>query len=165
MNFLEKITDFFEPSRKKVQFSGLSHSSTAYLMSRSFPLVKRPFLVITPTSSEAESLFSDLKFFMGESSLLLFFPNLDVLPYFQLSPHPDLLAERLRTLYQTLSARVPLMVVTSYSAVSRKLPPKSIFNEYADYLVAKEEVDRENLLQKLVEAGYLAVPLVEDRGT
>jgi transcription-repair coupling factor (superfamily II helicase) len=165
MSFIEEITSTLRESAKKINISGLVPASTAYLLSRLFSRVKRPFLVVAPTTSEAELLFEDLRFFMGDSGSLLFFPNLDVLPYFQLTPHPDVLTQRLGTLFEILQSRRPLLVITSQGAMMRRLPPRSIFNTYTDYVVAKEEIDREGLLLKLVEAGYLSVPLVEDPGS
>jgi transcription-repair coupling factor (superfamily II helicase) len=165
MNFLENIISTLQGSQKKISCTGLIPASTAYLISRLFPKLNRPWVVVTPTTEEAESLANDLHFFMGDSESLRFFPNLDVLPYFQLSPHPDRLAERLGVLFEILSAHSPMLVVTSYPAMIRRIPPRSIFNSYADYVVAKEEIDREKLLLKLTEAGYLSVPLVEDSGS
>src|SRR5262245_6702312 len=165
MSFMEEIISILRDSSKKINISGFVPSSAAYLLSRIFPQLKRPFLVVAPTTPEAESLFEDLQFFIGSQGPLLFFPNLDVLPYFQLTPHPDVLTQRLGTLFEIRQSRQPPLVVTSRGAAMRRLPPRSIFNTYTDYVVAKEEIDREGLLLKLVEAGYLSVPLVEDPGS
>ncbi len=165
MSFIDKILSSLQTPKNWVPATGLTAASSAYFIARLFPQLHQTIIAIAPTSKEAELLKSNLQFFLGDIPQLLFFPNLDVLPYFQLSPHPDVLTERLGTLYQMSATREPLLVVTSYSAILRRLPPRSIFNSYTDYIVAKEEVDWESLLHKLVEAGYVSVPLVEDSGS
>ncbi|MFO1518163.1 MAG: CarD family transcriptional regulator [bacterium] len=165
MDWIDEISAQWQGSPKWIAGVGLTPASSAYLLARLFPRLQRSVAVIAPTTKDAEKLAEDLRFFRGASEDLFFFPNLDVLPYFQLSPHPDVLAERLGTLYELAFARSPRLIVTSHSALLRRLPPRSIFNQYADYVVSKEEIDRESLLRKLVEAGYLSVPLVEDAGT
>jgi len=152
-------------TRQRSPVTGLTPSSTAYAVARLFRRLSRPVVVISPEAKGAERFATDLKFFMGESAPVRLFPNLDVLPYFQLSPHPDVLTERLGALFDLLQGKEPWVLVTSHAAALRRLPPRSIFNTYADYVVAKEEIDREDLLRRLVEAGYLSVPLVEDSGT
>ncbi len=145
--------------------TGLTPSSAAYLLARFFQKTQKTLALIAPTTTEAELLREDLNFFLGKQAPVLYFPNLDVLPYFQLSPHPDLLTERLGCLFEMSSSRKPAVIISSHSATLRRLPPKTIFQTYTDYLVSKEEIDREQFLSKLVEAGYLSVPLVEDAGT
>ncbi|MBF0493315.1 MAG: transcription-repair coupling factor [Deltaproteobacteria bacterium] len=152
------------PSLNK-KITGLTASARAYVLGQLFLRLQKTFLVACPSTKEAEVLVSDLTFFLGSDADVLFFPSLDVLPYFQLNPHPDILTQRLSVLYDMTSARRPLLIVTSFSALQHRLPPKSIFQDYADYVVAKEEIDREAFLLKLSEAGYLNVPLVEDAGT
>ncbi|MBL7684861.1 MAG: hypothetical protein JNK65_02370, partial [Deltaproteobacteria bacterium] len=128
------------PQKNKC-WKGLTPSSTAYEVARFFIQQQKPLLIVLPTSQSAEVFIEDLKFFLGNKTPLHFFPNLDVLPYFQLSPHPEILTTRLSTLYEMSTARKPFIVISSYTALARRLPPKSIFNTYADYVVSKEEID------------------------
>src|SRR5512143_3392149 len=57
------------------------------------------------------------------------------------------------------------LVVTTIAAVSQRLLPRRTLGEVSQYLVACEEVERDNLLKILLNLGYSSVPLVEDRGT
>lgn len=165
MKSLDQIMAKIQGKTSPLSLSGLIPAAGAYSVSEIFKKTQRSVLVLCANMKEAESFLSDLQFFVRDHSSLHLFPNLDVLPYFQLSPHPDVLTQRLALLFDLLQSRVPKIVVTSIAAALRRLPPKSIFNHYADYVQVKEEVDRQALLIKLVEAGYLSVPMVEEAGS
>ncbi len=164
MNPFHQILEKIQGKSSSLSLSGLIPAASAYCISQIFPLLHRSILVISPNMKEAESFASDLKFFSRDDGLVLF-PNLDVLPYFQLSPHPDILTQRLALLFELLQSHGPKIIVSSLAGALRRLPPKSIFNDYADFLMVKEEVDRQALLLKLLEAGYLPVSMVEEPGT
>lgn len=154
------------PSKSVVlRLSGLLPAASAYLLSQIYRREQQGILVLCSNMKEAESFASDLRFFSQDPESVVCFPNLDVLPYYQLSPHPDLLTQRLALLFDLLQSKKQKIVVSSLAAALRRLPPKSIFNDYADFLMAKEEVDRQALLHKLIEAGYLSVPMVEEAGS
>ena len=58
---------------------------------------RRPILVVSPSGRDAEDLYGDLAFFMGEKdspspfrNRLHLFPSWEILPFEELSPHPFL---------------------------------------------------------------------------
>lgn len=165
MNVFSPILEKIRLKSSIIKLSGLTFASNAYVLSQIFKEEQQNILVLCPSSKEAESLISDLRFFSQDPESVVLFPNLDVLPYYQLSPHPDLLTQRLAVLFDLIQSKKNKIIVSPLAAALRRLPPKSIFNDYADFLMAKEEVDRQGLLHKLVEAGYLSVPMVEEPGS
>ncbi len=165
MNVFDPILDKIRLKSPLVSLSGLTFASNAYVLSQIFKEQQQNILVLCPSAKEAESLITDLRFFSQDPESVVLFPNLDVLPYYQLSPHPDLLTQRLAVLFDLIQSKKNKIIVSPLTAALRRLPPKSIFNDYADFLMAKEEVDRQGLLHKLVEAGYLSVPMVEEPGS
>src|SRR5262245_18586884 len=124
LNPFEKIQALLQGPPRWARTPERQPSALAYLLAQVFPRLKRTLVAIAPTGSEAETLLADLRFFLGEKFPIVFFPNLDVLPYFQLSPHPEILTQRLGALYELSSARGPLLLITSYSAFLRRLPPR-----------------------------------------
>jgi len=165
MDLIEKILGKIRAKASPLPLSGLIPAASAYYLARLFKELKQGILVLCAHAKEAESFAADLRFFSPDPEDIACFPNLDVLPYYQLSPHPDILTQRLAFLFDLVQSKKPKILVTSLAAALRRLPPKSIFNDYADFLMAKEEVDRQGLLNKLVEAGYLPVPMVEEAGS
>jgi transcription-repair coupling factor (superfamily II helicase) len=153
---------------KRVQ--GLQGGARAYVLSLVAEKSHRPILIIVATASDAENLYDDLAFFLGEERFLPpfrrrlhLFPSWEVLPFEKLSPHPDNLAARLEGLYKLVEEQSPILIATP-AALLQKVLPKEQFKQSYLYLVAGQELARESLLQHLVLWGFQNVPLVEERG-
>lgn len=167
----EKLEPLVRPGWKgEKRIHGLKGGARAYVLARVAAKFDAPMLVIAPTTREAENLYSDLAFFIGEESpnhplkkRLHLFPAWEVLPFERLSPHPDNVAARLEGLYHLLETRAPIVVSTP-AAVMQKLIPREAFKRSYVYLVAGQDLKREGLLEHLVGWGYQRVPLVEERG-
>ncbi len=165
---LQKIFEAWagETHPKKIyQFSGVTGSALAYTIAQAFRSLKKSILLILPNPKEAAALQEALEFFLGSADDLFSMPPLGVLPYYGLSPNPDLVAQRMAFLHALQQRRSPFIGLAPLSALLRRLPPRQIFPDYSDYFVVGEELDRENLFKKLVEGGYQNVPMVEDPGT
>jgi transcription-repair coupling factor (superfamily II helicase) len=153
---------------KRVQ--GLQGGARAYVISLVAEKSRRPILVMVPTAGDAENLYDDLAFFLGEERSLPpfrrrlhLFPSWEVLPFEKLSPHPDSVAARLEGLYKLVEEQAPILIATP-AALLQKVIPKEQFKHSYLYLVAGQELARESLLQHLVLWGFQHVPLVEERG-
>ena len=84
-----------------------------------------------------ERLQDGLRFFAPEREVLVF-PAWDCLPYDRLSPHPDIVAERLETLVRLAAPKKPgtpaRLILASAGAVLQKVPPRSLYAEAATVL-------------------------------
>ncbi len=148
---------------------GLQGGARAYLLSRIAEKRREPMLIIAPTTREAEQLFLDLGFFLGEEQStplekrLHLFASWEILPFENLSPHPDSIAARLEGLYHLIEGRAPILVSTPAALMQRVIPKAALKRSYR-YLVVGEENERERLLEHLVSWGFQSVPLVGERG-
>ncbi|HEY2989577.1 MAG TPA: transcription-repair coupling factor [Candidatus Binatia bacterium] len=148
---------------------GLQGGARGYLLSLIAERRRAPILVIAPTAREAEQLFLDLSFFLGEEQTspldkrLHLFPSWEILPFENLSPHPDSIAARLEGLYQLIEGQAPILISTP-AALMQKIISKEAFKRSYRYLVPGEESAREGLLEHLTNWGFQNVPLVEERG-
>src|SRR5512143_870146 len=107
----EEFQDHFEPLQwwlqaepwKEVRWSGLTGlkgSSKAYLLSRWREKQRGPLLVVVPHLRDAETFLEDFRFFRGgHGDECLLFPPWETLPYADIPPHPEIVRERVRTLY------------------------------------------------------------------
>ena len=104
-----------------------------------------------------ERLQDGLRFFAPEREVLVF-PAWDCLPYDRMSPHPDIVAERLQTLVRLASPKKPdapaRIILASAGAVLQKVPPHSLYAEAAKVLRKGETVDANWLTAFLAENGY-----------
>jgi transcription-repair coupling factor (superfamily II helicase) len=131
---------------------------------------RRPILIVAPGAREAEHLYDDLSFFLGEDHALApfrkrlhLFPSWEVLPFENLSPHPDNLAGRLEGLYKLVEESAPILIATPAALMQRVIAKDTLKRSYL-YLVAGQDLARETLLEHLVQWGFQNVPLVEERG-
>ncbi|HWP60437.1 MAG TPA: transcription-repair coupling factor [Candidatus Acidoferrales bacterium] len=149
---------------------GLKGGARAYFFSLLCERSPRPLLIVTPTAREAENLYRDVAFFLGEKepaspleTRLHLFPSWEILPFENLSPHPENLAARLEGLYYLLCGRSPILISTPAALLQRVLPREALAKSYL-YLVAGDEIALDDLRQRLTLSGFHHVPLVEERG-
>jgi transcription-repair coupling factor (superfamily II helicase) len=149
---------------KRIGLTGLVGSSKAYFLSYWRERVRGPLLVIVPHLRNAESLLEDLRFFQGErkdSSFL--FPEWETLPYDEIPPHPEIVGERMRCLFSLLKGE-EIVVVSSIKALMQKILSPSDLKESFFSLFTGGEVNREQIVHFLQEAGYSPARIVEEIG-
>ena len=70
-------------------------------------------MVITENSQQAERLQQETAFFCGDRISLLEFPDWEILPYDNFSPHQDIISQRLTTLSRIKDASDALLIIPS----------------------------------------------------
>ena len=114
-----------------------------------------------------ERLQDGLRFFAPDREVLVF-PAWDCLPYDRLSPHPDIVAERLETLARLAAPRKPGMparvILASAGAVLQKVPPRALYAEAATTLRKGQTVDVAWLTKFLGENGFSRADTVMEPG-
>ena len=136
----------------------------AYLTARLRAHWPGPMLVASPTSKRAEAFAEDLRTFSGAEANIL--PRYDTPPFDRFSSHPDIESRRMSLLYALMAAdaSTPLTVVTSWTALMRRVPPRAELRSRVTHLERGLAVDRDALLDVLVSSGYHRTTLVEERG-
>jgi transcription-repair coupling factor (superfamily II helicase) len=130
----------------------------------------RLVVAVTATTSDAEALADDVGAFVGRG-LVDWFPAWETLPHERLSPRSETVAKRLSLLHQLSpdrngngTERTGLAVLTvPAKAMMQPLAPG--LDLIAPVRVAKgDRLELEDLLSRLVEAGYQRTDMVERRG-
>src|SRR6185369_8926781 len=152
------------------RIQGLQGGARAYMLALAARRANRPFLIVCPSAREAEYLYEDLIFFLGEAhsgaplqKRVHLFPSWEVLPFENLSPHPENIAGRLEGLYKLVEEPAPVLIATPAALMQKVIPKESLKRSYL-YLVAGQELSREALLEHLVAWGFQNVPLAEEPG-
>ena len=165
---LERFLQGSWSETKRIQ--GLQGGARAFVLSLVAEKSRRPIVVVAASGREAEELYDDLSFFLGEERAfpplrrrLHLFPSWEVLPFEKLSPHPDNLAGRLEALYKLVEEPAPILIATPAALMQKVIPKEALKQSYC-YLVCGQELARETLLENLVQGGFQNVPLVEERG-
>jgi transcription-repair coupling factor (superfamily II helicase) len=94
---------------------------------------------------------------------VLLLPAHDVLPFENLSPHPDIQEQRAKTLWKIATGEASI-VIAPVEAAAMKLFPAPFYAGLAQVLRRGEEVDVETLLAHLTSIGYTRNDIVEMPG-
>ena len=125
-------------------------------------------LIVCTEAVDAQRLSAEIAFFEPALAVVPF-PDWETLPYDILSPHPDLVSERLAALYRLLARPQPadtgggegidVLVLTASSALARLAPPAFVAGR--TFLLRQgQTIDPERLRGQMVLAGYQAVSQV-----
>src|SRR5579862_6147460 len=145
-------------SRTTLRKSG---SSDALWLARE-AAARKPLLVLTAAAQDAERLREEIAWF--DPALAVHrLPDWEILPYDQFSAHPDLVSERLSTLWQFAHGRFDIGIVPIATAAQR-LAPNSYLAARTFDLRAKTRLDLDALRAQLVLAGYAHVQQVMTPG-
>ncbi len=90
-------------------------------------------------------------------------PDWETLPYDQISPHPDLISERLLTLYQMTQREFDVNLLP-LSTTLHFLPPRSYIEKFSFNFKKNQAVDINAFKARLVDNGYLYVEKVMNPG-
>jgi len=112
----------------------------------------RPLAVVTATAQDAQRLLEEIAWFAPSLRTCLL-PDWETLPYDQLSPHHDLVSERLATLYRIQQSDFDVALVPASTALQRLCPP-AYLAAYTFQLQTGKPLDVAALRQQLATAGY-----------
>jgi transcription-repair coupling factor (superfamily II helicase) len=165
INSLGSLIDQIPHRDGKIECYGTSGSERAYFIWRIYRELRIPILVVAPSAKAAQSILGDLRFFQDAADVPLFlFPSYNISPFKFQAYHNDTAARRICALYQLLEHKTPPIVIAAVDALLQKVIPKQEIINYAELIVAGEEIDREGLIEKLVCGGYVHASIVEEPG-
>jgi transcription-repair coupling factor (superfamily II helicase) len=150
-------------ARRHLRWQQLHGSAPALALAEATHADQRLYVVVAAAARELDRLAAELRFFAGERLTLLAFPDWEVLPYDLFSPHPDIVSERLRTLFELPQTRHGCLIVAADTLMQR-LPPKQYVQSRAFELTPGEALALEPFRQRLADAGYASVSQVTSPG-
>ncbi len=121
-----------------------------------------PLVVVTATAADAQRLRDEIPFFDPGLRVFLF-PDWETLPYDQLSPHHDLVSERLATLYQLMRREFDVAIVPVTTALYR-LTPVEYLAARSFFFTQGQKLEAQALRRQLLTAGYSHVTQVAAPG-
>ena len=122
----------------------------------------RRLLVLTQSAQDASRLVEEMAWFAPHLTIRLL-PDWETLPYDPLSPHPDLVSDRLSALWLAATGKIDVLVTPAATAMQRLCPP-SYLNAHAFLLKERDKLDADKLRSRLAQAGYHAVNQVLSPG-
>ena len=148
--------------------SGLTATARALYVPLMARAAKQPVIVVVADNKAAESLETMLKAgceLTGaiDPARVVRLPAHDVLPFENLSPHPDVLEQRASALWKLSTGAVDILIAP-VEAAALKLFDREYYAGLAVTLRRGEEVDLEVLTAHLAGVGYTHMDLVEMPG-
>ncbi|MBT7260985.1 MAG: transcription-repair coupling factor [Desulfobacula sp.] len=155
-----------QPSGNAVVITQTDGSHKAYLTSKWYGTFDVSILVVLKDTKKALRFLDELNFFLpNKKDKIVFFPGYNILPFKSLAYHKETSTNRLAALSKIMNSDSgPLIVVTVVDTILQKLIPKKNLMDFAELVIANEEIDRDDLVLKLESGGYSKTSLVEDPG-
>ncbi len=149
-----------KPAQKSF-WTALSSGSLSYLLTEHLPKHQTK-IILTKDSETAQRLQAEWQFFRP-NDVALFFPDWETLPYEPLSPHQDLVSERLSVLWQLKNGGVDALFVPVATAMQR-LVPTAFLLARTFWLKVGQQLNVDALRENLINAGYANVSNVVATG-
>jgi len=165
----------FEQARRHLSFargrrrvSGLTSSARALYIPLFARAANAPVVVVVPDNKAADTLQVALRAGCDLTGAIppnrvLNLPAHDVLPFENLSPHPEIQEQRAATLWKMATGGASV-VIAPVEAAAMKLFPRHFYGGLAQVLRRGDEVDVDTLLAHLAGVGYTPMDIVEMPG-
>jgi len=149
---------------ERLQWGQLYGASTALAVASAVKSYPGLILVVAEDVHSATQLEQELVFFLGHNECpILNFPDWETLPYDIFSPLPELVSQRLLTLYRLSNIRKGVLIVP-VSTLLQRLPPCSYVDANSFLVSTGETLILDKTRRRLESAGYQCVSQVMTHG-
>ncbi len=157
-----------DPPAGRISLSGLVPTAKALLVPFLQRAASAPAVVIVCNNRAAEALFPMVQAFCElagacDPQEVVKLPAYDVLPFENLSPHPEIQEERATALWKIVSGAASIVIAPAEAAAMR-LRPAEHYAGLARVVHRADSLDTEALVQHLNTVGYTGVDVVEMPG-
>ncbi|OAG27350.1 transcription-repair coupling factor [Thermodesulfatator autotrophicus] len=154
----KNIKNFLLRDKGKLKISGLSEEALACLLKL---IEARKGIILLPDEALCQRLKEALHFF-GFSNVF-HYPAEDVLPFGSVYHSPVTSAARIAALYHFGVQKNAFLILSVRALLRKTLPPETL-QKFYEYIVAGEELAREEFLKQLINLGYEKTGLVQRVG-
>jgi len=163
-----RVVSHLRANTGRIRVSGLNPPSKPLLISDIQRAVARPLLVLVRNNEAAEEFLPVIQAYcelIGGASAesVVSLPARDVLPFQNLSPHPEIQEQRAIALWK-IATGVASIVVVPAAASALRLSSAEYYSDLARVVRRGESFEMTSLLQHLNSVGYNATDVVEMPG-
>ncbi len=123
-----------------------------------------PLVIIVEDVIHADVLTKEIEFYKDEKQTIFHLPDWETLPYDIFSPHQDIIAERLTTLYALQKIRGGDILIIPLNTLAQRLAPKSYIQGNVLSLKINQPLNIEDFRRNLQATGYINVSEVMEHG-
>ena len=172
----EQILSLIDGGKRRVQLHGCSGSYLALVLARLAHLRctgDSPLVVVTPDEDRARELAREMGFFLGQGQRhpamalgeVMMLPHVETSPFADISFDRAAMMQRMGVLFRLSQGYAGKVLVTSTGALRSLVLPPAVLSELCDLIGEEEELDRDELVTRLLACGFNRTRVVEDPGT
>jgi transcription-repair coupling factor (superfamily II helicase) len=163
-----RVASHLKEGARRIRVSGLTPTAKALLLVLFQRSAQRPIIFVVNDNRAVEDFVPVLRGFCEltaacDSDSIISLPARDVLPFQNLSPHPELQEERATALWKIATGTANI-VVTPIAATAIRLRSADYYTDLARTIRRGESFDLESLLAHLNTVGYTSTDVVEMPG-
>jgi transcription-repair coupling factor (superfamily II helicase) len=163
-----RVASHLKEGTGRIRVSGLSPTAKALLLVLLRRAAERPLIVVVNDNRAVEEYLPVLRGFCEltaacDAESVVSLPARDVLPFQNLSPHPELQEERATALWKIATGKASILV-TPIAATAILQRSAEYYTDLARTLRRGESFDVDNLLAHLNTVGYESADVVEMPG-
>src|SRR2546426_2571358 len=163
-----RVASHLKEGTSRIRVSGLTPTAKALLLVLLQKAAGRPLIVVVADNRAIEEFVPVLQAFCElsggtEPDSVVALPTRDVLPFQNLSPHPEIQEERAVALWKIATGAVSI-VVSPIAATALRLRSAEYYADLARVLRRGETLDSEPLVRHLNTVGYTSTDVVEMPG-
>src|SRR5246500_5300955 len=168
LSAFSRVASHIKEGTGRISVSGLTPTAKALLLVLLQKATGRPLIAVVSDNRAAEDLVPMLQGFAeltgsAEADSIVALPTRDVLPFQNLSPHPEIQEERATALWKIATGAVSI-VVAPVAATTIRLASTEYYTDLARTVRRGETIEIDPLLQHLNTVGYDSVDVVEMPG-
>ncbi|HTR64924.1 MAG TPA: DEAD/DEAH box helicase, partial [Terriglobales bacterium] len=163
-----RVTSHLKEGTGRIRVSGLTPTAKALLLVLLQKASARPLVLVVTDNRAAEELLPVLQSFSElaggcDPEAVVSLPTRDVLPFQNLSPHPEIQEERAVALWKMATGAASI-VVAPVASTALRLRSADYYSDLARAVRRGETLDTDSLLAHLNTLGYSSVDVVEMPG-
>ena len=139
------------------------HGAAPSLAVANLALTKKPIIYVCSEAQHIGEVEHELRFFLGDDTAIFTFPDWECLPYDRVSPHPDIISNRLLALHRLPHLESGILIVP-ITALMQRLAPTTYIDAHTFDLKVGDNFETEEFRQRLIDAGYYSVEQVMSPG-
>ncbi len=167
-SYLKQRRGESRPPAGRIRLSGLVSTAKSLLIPYLQRAAGAPLILIVPDNRAAETIFPVIQSFCELTGAcnpqsVVKLPAYDVLPFENMSPHPEIQEERATALWK-ISTGAASIVIAPLAAAAMRLRTADHYSGLARIVRRTETLELDELIQHLNTVGYSAVDVVEMPG-
>jgi len=156
-----RVTSHLRANTGRIRVTGLTPPAKALLLAKFQKSAARPLIMVVRNNQEADELLPVVRAFSelvggAAADSVVCLPTRDVLPFQNLSPHPEIQEQRAIALWRIATGSAEIVIVPALAAATR-LHPADFYSGLGMIIRRGETVDTSALTAHLNSVGYKGV--------